>query len=128
MKALLWLFYLPLLVAVAGFGAANRHAVDISFDPLPFGLTAPVFAVVLGSVLIGLLVGGVSAWTSGRTWRQTTRRMRRNNALLETEVGTLREQLEAAAAQTPELPANLHGAQPLQRVQGRTVSAGELVS
>jgi len=93
-KALFWLLYLPFLVLAAAFSAANRHDVDVSFDPLPFGLTVPLFLIVLTSVLVGLIVGGVSAWLSGRRWRRSTRQLRRSSALLETEVAALRDQLE----------------------------------
>ena len=127
MKVLFWLLYLPLLVVVAAFGAANRHDVGINFDPLPFGLTAPVFAVVLASALIGLVVGGFSAWMSGQKWRKTARRLRRHNALLETEIAALREQMESGTALLPELPAKPLVAPTVQRAQDRAESSGEMV-
>ena len=127
MKVLFWLLYLPLLVVVAAFGAANRHDIGISFDPLPFGLTAPVFAVVLASALIGLVVGGISAWMSGRTQRKAARMLRRQNALLETEIAALREQLESSAASPPEVPAKTLASPIVQRAQDRAESSGEMV-
>ena len=127
MKVLFWLLYLPLLVVVAAFGAANRHDVSIDFDPLPFGLTAPVFAVVLAAALIGLVVGGSSAWMAGRKWRKTARRLRRQNALLETEVAALREQIESATGPALEVPTKSLASPVVQRAQDRTESSGELI-
>ena len=101
-KALFWLLYLPLLVLVAAFAAANRQDVDISLDPLPFGLTVPLFLVVLASVLVGLVAGGVSSWLSGWHWRRSARRLCRSSALLETEVAALRDKLETGAAPVAE--------------------------
>jgi len=126
-KVLFWLLYLPLLVVVAAFGAANRHEVGIDFDPLPFGLTAPVFAVVLASALIGLVVGGSSAWMAGRKWRKTARRLRRQNALLETEVAALREQMEPATVPTAEVPIKTLASPIVQRAQDRAESPGEMI-
>ena len=96
-KALFWLLYAPLLVVAAAFAAANRHDVDVSLGPLPFDLTAPLFLVVLAAVLAGLVVGGASAWLSGRRWRRDARRLRRRAALLETEVAALRDESESGA-------------------------------
>ena len=127
MKVLFWALYLPLLVVVVPFGAANRHDVGINFDPLPFGLTAPVFAVVLASALAGLVVGGSSAWMSGLKRRKTARILRRHNALLETEIRALREKRESGAAPLPEMPAKTLPPPTIQRAQDRAESSGEMV-
>ena len=120
MKALFWLLYLPFLVLAAAFAAANRHDVDVSLDPLPFGLTVPLFLIVLTSVLVGLIVGGVSAWLSGRRWRRSTRQLRRSNALLETEVAALRDQLETDAPPVSESQPQTSPDSPGQGVQRGT--------
>lgn len=123
MKALFWLLYLPFLVLAAAFAAANRHDVDVSLDPLPFGLTVPLFLIVLTSVLVGLIVGGVSAWLSGRRWRRSTRQLRRSSALLETEVAALRDQLETDALPVSESRPQASPDSPGQSVQRGTERA-----
>ena len=107
MKVLFWLLYFPLLVIVAAFAAANRHSIDISFDPLPLEAAAPLFVVVLASALIGLVFGGAATWVSGRQWRRDARRLRRSNALLETELIALRERAESLADRAQEGPMRL---------------------
>ena len=94
MKLLFWLFYLPLLVVVAAFAVANRQAIEINLAPFPFGLTAPVFAIVLSAILVGLIVGGTSAWFSRRKWRRNARKLSRQNSLLEAEITSLREKAD----------------------------------
>lgn len=103
-RVLFWLLYVPLLAVTAAFAAANRHDVDISLGLLPFGLTVPLFLVVLAAVLAGLVVGGASAWLSGRHWRRDARWLRRRTALLETEVAALRDRLEIGARSVVKSP------------------------
>lgn len=103
-RAFFWLLYAPLLVVAAAFAAANRHDVDVSLGLLPFGLTAPLFLVVLAAALAGLVAGGASAWLSGRRWRRDARRLRRRAALLETEVAALRDKPETGARHVAESP------------------------
>ena len=112
MKPLFWLLYLPLLVVVAAFAAANRHNIEINLAPLPFGLTAPIFIIVLSAILLGLIVGGLSAWFSGRKWRRNARKLSRHNSLLETEIISLREKagtqqipISAVSDNVPSVPA-----------------------
>ena len=103
-RVIFWLLYVPLLAVTAAFAAANRHDVDISLGLLPFGLTVPLFLVVLAAVLAGLVVGGASAWLSGRRWRRDARWLRRRTALLEAEVAALRDKLETGARSVVKSP------------------------
>ena len=91
MKVLFWLLYLPLLTIVAIFSVANRHDVNISFEPLKFELTSPVFIVVLAAVLLGLIVGRATAWISGGQSRRMARQLRRDNTLLERKLTAMQE-------------------------------------
>tara|TARA_B100000029_G_scaffold235432_4_gene232592 strand:- start:2135 stop:2566 length:432 start_codon:yes stop_codon:yes gene_type:complete len=127
-KALFWLLYLPLLVVVAAFAAANRHDMEINLDPLPFGLTAPVFAIVLSSILLGLIVGGLSAWFSGRQSRRNARKLRRHNALLETEIAALREKVDAQQLPVPGVQDSVIPAPATQQPRSLATSSHELAS
>ncbi|MBH62725.1 MAG: hypothetical protein CL569_09820 [Alphaproteobacteria bacterium] len=127
-KALFWLLYLPLLVVVAAFAAANRHDMEINLDPLLFGLTAPVFAIVLSSILLGLIVGGLSAWFSGRQSRRNARKLRRHNALLETEIAALREKVDAQQLPVPGVQDSVLPAPTTQQPRSLATSSHELAS
>lgn len=112
---------------VAAFAVANRHDVDINFDPLPFGLAVPLFVIVLASALVGLIVGGLSTWMSGRGWRRNARKLRRSNALLETEVAALREQSNAAPEPTAQTLAQVPSSRPGQPTQNLAGTTREVV-
>ena len=126
MKVLFWLLYLPLLVAMATFAAVNRHDIEINLDPLPFGLTVPVFAIVLSAILLGLIVGGFSAWISGRQWRRTARKLGRHNVLLETEIASLREKADARQIPVSAIPDNVPTAPAAQQARSAATTTYEL--
>ena len=75
-------FGIVLLVALAviliGFAVGNRHLVAVSFDPYvsadpAFGVTLPLFLVIILSVAIGVVAGGSATWFRQRRWRRAAR-------------------------------------------------------
>jgi hypothetical protein len=68
-----WLLLAPLAVLMIAFAVANRGAVEIRLDPLPFTIEAPLFALAYLCVFLGLLCGGLAAWLAGRRWRRLAR-------------------------------------------------------
>ena len=84
---------LPLIALAAAFAVANRAAVTIDLDPLPFALDAPLYAVVMAAVFADLVVGGLTAWLTGGKRRREIRRLKRNLKMLESEVASLRSRL-----------------------------------
>jgi uncharacterized integral membrane protein len=75
-------FGIVLLVALAviliGFAVGNRHLVAVSFDPYvssdpSFGVTLPLFLVIILSVAIGVVAGGSATWFRQRRWRRAAR-------------------------------------------------------
>ncbi|MGG7643393.1 LapA family protein [Rhodovulum sp. YNF3179] len=85
-----------LLLTVA---LANRHPVTLRLLPeemaafLPFGtsVTMPLFLVVLGGVLAGLVIGFVWEWFREHKHRSEAARERRHARELEREVKSLRD-------------------------------------
>lgn len=82
-------FAIPLGIVAIGFAVANRHAVELSLDPFPWRMELPVFAVLYGGVVIGLLIGVVAEWWRERRLRRLAREaraaaeaLRRENAAL----------------------------------------------
>lgn len=45
------------ILLAAVFAVANRNTVTVSFSPLPFELSLPLYAAVLGAFAVGLVVG-----------------------------------------------------------------------
>jgi len=73
MRFLTHIVTLAIAVIVVWFAIANRHVVDLTFDPLPLSLSLPFYLPVLVAVLLGLVAGGVISWRTGRTRRARLR-------------------------------------------------------
>lgn len=101
MKLVRWLLLAPATVIVIAFAVANRQDVTLSFDPLPFALETPLYALGLGFVLLGLLIGGLTASTRTLKWRRRARRSEREAARLEAALKAERDR----AASKPSQPA-----------------------
>ena len=85
----------PLAVLIVAFAVANREKVTIALDP--FGpnsaaawQTQPLFVVVIGALILGVVVGGIAAWLRQTKWRRTARRLEREVANLRAEVEALK--------------------------------------
>ena len=91
------------------FAIANRHMIAVSFDP--FGsdapaltVTLPLFLVILLSLMIGVLVGGVATWFSQGKWRRYARRADADVRNLRLERDSLRAEAEARRPAPAMLP------------------------
>jgi uncharacterized integral membrane protein len=91
MKRLSWIITLPLMVVAVVFAIFNRKVVDLDLWPLAIKVQAPLFVLVLGSAVVGLLAGAMAAWISGGPTRRRAREARRHAADLEREIARLRE-------------------------------------
>ena len=103
MKYLSWILTFPLGIVAIVFAVANRTGVTLNLWPLGIKIEAPLFILVLGSLLVGLIVGGVIAWLSGGAARQRGREAMYNAQSAERELDFLRRKLERGevAAQRP---------------------------
>lgn len=57
-----WLAIAPLALALAVLAAANRGAVLVDLWPFPFAINLPLFGIMVVSVVIGFVWGGVVGW------------------------------------------------------------------
>jgi uncharacterized integral membrane protein len=76
------------------FAVSNRESVIIELWPLPDRAELPLYLVVLGTLVIGFVVGELVAWAGGWRWRREARRSRGR-------IATLEQELEAERAQRP---------------------------
>jgi uncharacterized integral membrane protein len=77
-KTVLAVILVPLAIIVVGLAVANRQTVVVSFDPFDqaqpaFALALPLFALLLGVVIAGVVIGGVAAWMRQSKWRRAAR-------------------------------------------------------
>lgn len=77
-KIFRWLAFVVIAAPIVGLAVANRHLVTFSADPLsqsaPFySVQLPLFALLLGFMLAGILIGGGASWLNQRKWRKAAR-------------------------------------------------------
>ena len=98
------LVLLPAAFAIVLFAVGNRAPVTIALDP--FGgeppmltVSVPLFLLTLIVLILGVIVGGMSAWLRQSRWRRRARRLAGELKASRAETETLRRQLEAGATQ-----------------------------
>lgn len=69
----------PVAVLLITLAVANRHGVRLVLDPFRpdepvLSLVLPFYAYLFGTLLIGILVGGLAMWLTQARWRRTARR------------------------------------------------------
>jgi len=82
----------PLAIIIVAFAVANRQMVTVSFDPLgdtpAASLSMPLFELILGLLIVGVIIGGLASWLGQGKWRGAARRFER-------DMKTLRGKLSA---------------------------------
>ena len=86
---------IPLGLLLLMFAVANRHWITVSFNPFDtndpsLGVTLPLFAVVILSLVVGVLVGGLATWFRQRHWRRSARRHEAEAQAARAELADLR--------------------------------------
>ena len=64
LRFLRWVLFLIVAFIVVTFMVQNREMVEVSLWPLPFVKPAPLWSVIVGFLLLGFLIGAISAWLS----------------------------------------------------------------
>jgi uncharacterized integral membrane protein len=76
----------PLAIIIVAFAVANRQEVTVSFDPLgdtpAASLPVPLFVLILGLLIVGVIIGGVASWLGQGRWRGAARRFERDIQIL----------------------------------------------
>jgi uncharacterized integral membrane protein len=97
MKLVKFIILAPIAALLLVFAFANRQIVSISFDPFvsddtpAFALTAPLFFVLILTLIVGVIVGGAAVWFSQGRFRRAARQNR-------AEVDRLRQHVTNAPA------------------------------
>lgn len=100
----------PLALLFVLFAVANRQDVTLGFDPFAretpaLSIDLPLFAVVMGALMIGVVVGGVASWSRQGKWRKEARRRREEVSRLEAETEAARREASTARNAAIALPA-----------------------
>ena len=94
-KVVATVILVPLAVIIIAFAVANRQNVTVSLDPFnpdvpAASVTKPLFVILLGVLILGVILGGIASWLRQTKWRRTARRLEREAANLRTEIDTLK--------------------------------------
>jgi uncharacterized integral membrane protein len=108
---------IPLAIVIVAFAVANRQIVTVSLDPFSpeqpaSSVTLPLFALVIGLLIVGVLIGGAASWLRHGNLRRTARRFERDVRALRSELAALRH-TPSGGASAPE------AAKPPERLQLR---------
>jgi uncharacterized integral membrane protein len=82
LKVVKFIILAPIAVLLLVFAFANRQIVSISFDPFvsddnpAFALAAPLFLVLILTLIVGVIVGGAAVWLSQGRFRRAARQTR----------------------------------------------------
>jgi uncharacterized integral membrane protein len=95
----------PLAIIIIAFAVANRQDVTVSLDPFSAerpaaSLTVPLFMLVIGLLIVGVVIGGVAAWLNHGRWRRAARHFERELQELRGEFTSL--QRSSGGATTPD--------------------------
>ncbi len=108
LKKLFWTVLFAIVAAIiVSISVSNRESVIFSLSPLPFEMEIPLFMLLLGAGLVGLLFGGITVWLSDSVDRQNLRIMARDKEQLIAENRELSLKLEkqkAGEADTSTMP------------------------
>lgn len=85
----------PIAALVTLFAVINRHAVELTFDPLDWtglgqAVTVPLFVVIFASLATGVILGGSAVWLAQGRHRKAARTHAREAARHRDEIERLR--------------------------------------
>jgi len=99
-RRLSWIITLPLMVIAVVFAVVNRQLTQVNLWPFDIELQAPLFLVVLLSLFVGFILGGMASWMAATRKRRRAKGDRARLRNLEQEVQNLQR-----SRQQPTLPA-----------------------
>ena len=92
-KALSLLLVLPAGLGLVTFTVVNRSPVIIDFWPLPTNMQAPLSAVILLSLITGVIWGGVASWLAAGTARNHARQIAKRAEQAEAQSKDLKDRV-----------------------------------
>lgn len=96
-----WLLAIPAFVVIVFLAVANKHAVHLKLDPFrpeapALEVQAPMFAFLLGALIVGVVLGGLATWMSQGHWRRSARTRAQDAMRWRSEADRLAREREAA--------------------------------
>ena len=100
-KFLKFLIFVPIAIIVLLLAMANRTSTVFSLDPFTAGepmlfLRAPLFVYLFAALIIGVLLGGFSAWLAQGRHRRIARQLKFETSRLKADIAARNRQPEGA--------------------------------
>jgi len=97
-KLVTGLILVPLAILFVAFAVANRHSVIVTLDPFDqahpaLAVAVPLFALLLGVAIAGVVLGGAAAWIRQAKWRRAARLAQTQARGLAAELDRVKQQL-----------------------------------
>ena len=87
----------PLAILLVVFCVSNRGPVPVSLDPLgtmpQFTFAPPLFLLLMGAVILGVILGGIGTWLTQSHYRRKAARRKAEVARLRREADDANERL-----------------------------------
>ena len=96
MKIVFWIFSAVVVIFTIDFVMTNAQPVQFASWLLPWQAEIPAGLAVLCALSLGLVLGGLLAWSSGGRARRRARSAERRVESLERELGSLARRAESA--------------------------------
>lgn len=108
-KILSFLILLPLAILLVVFCVANREAVTVSLDPFgtmpQFAFALPLFVLLMGAVIAGVILGGLGTWFTQAHYRRKAWRRKNELDRLRREADDAKERLRQMREEKAAIPA-----------------------
>lgn len=75
-----------LIIAIAGFCILNAQKIDIIWSPVHDSVSIPLYAIILGALTLGFLIGACALWVNSGSLRKTKRQQKKQIKVLEKEL------------------------------------------
>jgi uncharacterized integral membrane protein len=102
LRFLKYLLLVPVTVVLLAFAYANKHSVIISVDPLAgdssvWTIKGPLFLVIIASIIVGVVSGGVMTWFNQGRHRRLARQLRGERDRLKADLAAAKGRETAVA-------------------------------
>jgi uncharacterized integral membrane protein len=93
----------PLGAILVAIAVSNRQSVALILDPFrpenpALSIELPLYAYLLGALVVGVILGGVATWMGQSRWRQTARAQGQRAARWQAEADRLTRERDVSAA------------------------------
>ncbi len=90
MRYLSWIVTLPLTALAISFAVSNLTPVQLALWPLVGSVEVPAFTLVLVTLVVGFLAGGVTVWVGQHRHRKSSRQHQARADRLQKELDAAR--------------------------------------